>query len=69
MAFDSDGNIKGLQLGSFGGGAYYENTYVITAGEIVESIYNMGTFLINQVLNHSGMGRFVKLNYIELDGK
>ena len=47
--------IKGVTLGGFGGGVYCEGTTVITAGEIVESVYNIGTFIINQSSKFSGL--------------
>ncbi|MEE3314530.1 MAG: hypothetical protein VZR56_10290 [Treponema sp.] len=61
--------FKGLQLGSIGGGVYLEGTTVITVGEVAEGLYNTGPFIMNQILDYSGLGRFVKFDYIELDGK
>ena len=55
------------------GGVEIENSIAAQAlanpGEILEIIYNTSPFIINQILNNSGMGKFVQLDYIELDGK
>lgn len=61
--------LKGIQLGTVGGGVYYEKTIVITAGKIAEGAYNTGAFIMNQIFNHSGMSRLTHIDYIELDGR
>lgn len=64
-----ESEFKSIQAGGIGGGVYFEGTTIITPGEILEIIYNTSPFIINQILNNSGMGKFVQLDYIELDGK
>ena len=61
--------VKGVQLGSIGGGVYYELTNVIMVGEVAEGAYNMGPFIMNQIFDYSGLGRLMHCDYIELDGK
>ncbi|MBO4858821.1 MAG: hypothetical protein J5527_09925 [Treponema sp.] len=63
------GKIKGLQAGSIGGGVYYEESIAITAGEVAEFAYNTPIFMMNQIFSNSGMNKFVKFDYIELDGQ
>lgn len=61
--------IESIQTSSIGGGVYKETTIVITAGEIAENIVNTSVFVMNKVLEHSGMNRFYTFNYVELDGR
>ena len=65
----NEGKLKGVQLGSVGGGVYYEETVAITAGKITEFLCNSPSFILNQICNYSGMNKFVKFDYIELDGR
>ena len=61
--------LKGIQIGTIGGGVYYEQNFVLTLGSIGESLYNTGPFILNSICKETGMNRFVAFNYIELDGK
>lgn len=61
--------ITGIETGGVGGGVYYEETKVITAGKIIEGISNSSIFVMNSILKRSGMDKFIKFKYLELDGR
>ena len=63
------GKLKSFQVGSIGGGFYFEESIAITTGEVTEFLYNTPSFIMNQICSNSGMNKFVKFDYIELDGK